>query len=133
MDPLTSYTDNLPEKSAEDEDEDSGGGGQRVQCAQHRDFYLRGFSSPLFHAHTHNPIFSCVDCLSRSSRCRIRSYASAPKVESSIQNASRALGCHKSSTILGSRPRSRLSSKHCTSSTLIGAGRQSIVQLAIVL
>lgn len=34
MDPLTSYTDNLPEKSAEDEDEDSGGGGQRVQCAQ---------------------------------------------------------------------------------------------------
>lgn len=34
MDPLTSYTDNLPEKTAEDEDEEAGGSGQRVQCAQ---------------------------------------------------------------------------------------------------
>jgi hypothetical protein len=34
IDPLTSYTDNLPEKTAEDEDEEAGGSGQRVQCAQ---------------------------------------------------------------------------------------------------
>lgn len=34
MDPLTSYTDNLPEKTAEDEDEEASGSGQRVQCAQ---------------------------------------------------------------------------------------------------
>jgi len=35
IDPLKSYTDNLPEASYEDEDEGGGGaGGQRVQCAQ---------------------------------------------------------------------------------------------------
>jgi len=34
IDPLTSYTANLPEQSYEDEDEGGGAGGQRVQCAQ---------------------------------------------------------------------------------------------------
>ena len=34
VDPLKSYTDNLPEPSYEDEDEGGGGNGQRVQCAQ---------------------------------------------------------------------------------------------------
>ena len=33
IDPVRSYQDNLPEPSYEDEDE-GGGGGQRVQCAQ---------------------------------------------------------------------------------------------------
>ena len=33
IDPVSSYKDNLPEESYEDEDE-GGGGGQRVQCAQ---------------------------------------------------------------------------------------------------
>ena len=34
IDPYNSYTDNLPEQNADEEDEEGGPGGQRVQCAQ---------------------------------------------------------------------------------------------------
>ena len=33
-DPYKSYTDNIPEQNADEEDEEGGPGGQRVQCAQ---------------------------------------------------------------------------------------------------
>ena len=34
IDPLTSYLENLPERTFDEEDEEGGPGGQRVQCAQ---------------------------------------------------------------------------------------------------
>ena len=34
IDPYKSYHDNLPEQNADEEDEEGGPGGQRVQCAQ---------------------------------------------------------------------------------------------------